>query len=134
MTSLLGHEGEKRYAYYDADGRLLAIQQPDQDLPGPVTVKECTHEGEGVCEYLPVEGEEKHQKHCLACDYLWEEEENCSSFTYAPIENDPGSILSPVRTAAERGRRSMLSPVCTERMAMLRPIGISAIVNANTRS
>ncbi len=46
-------------------------------LTGPVTVKECQHNGEGVCTYTHTSGITTHQKTCLACGNKWDEE-NCS--------------------------------------------------------
>ena len=46
-------------------------------LSGTVTVKECQHNGEGVCTYTHTSGTTTHQKTCLACGNKCDEE-NCS--------------------------------------------------------
>ncbi len=46
-------------------------------LTGTVTVQECRHNGEGVCEYTHATGTTTHQKTCIACG-LVESAEKCS--------------------------------------------------------
>lgn len=57
-------------------------------LTGTVTVKECNHTGEGVCEYTPNEGVETHAMTCLACGYAGAAESCAYSDDYGHDETN----------------------------------------------
>lgn len=67
-------------AYYQ-DGVPVPLDANSTYLLGTVTVKECSHTGEGVCEYTHIDGATTHSKTCLACGYT-EAAEDCQ-YTFA---------------------------------------------------
>lgn len=71
------YNGEVPVKQSDLDG----LQFPSWDYTS-VTVKECNHTGEGVCEYTPNEGVETHAMTCLACGYAGAAED--CQYTYTP--------------------------------------------------
>jgi len=98
LGDLLGHSGDTRYAYFDESGAPLTGVLGDQSLTGTVTVRECQHTGEGVCEYTHAKGTTTHQQTCLACGKV-ETEENCS---YTDGKCACGSTLSVALTNTEK--------------------------------
>ncbi len=98
LGDLLGHSGDTRYAYFDESGAPLTGVLGDQSLTGTVTVKECNHTGDGVCEYTHAKGTTTHQQTCLACGKV-ETEENCS---YTDGKCACGSTLSVALTNTEK--------------------------------
>ncbi len=98
LGDLLGHSGDTRYAYFDESGAPLTGVLGDQSLTGTVTVRECQHTGDGVCEYTHAKGTTTHQQTCLACGKV-ETEENCS---YTDGKCACGSTLSVALTNTEK--------------------------------
>ena len=78
LGDLLGHTGDTRYAYFDENGTTpLTGKLEEKLLAETVTVQECKHTGDGVCEYTHTPGTTIHQQTCRACGKKWGEE-NCS--------------------------------------------------------
>ncbi|EOS61903.1 hypothetical protein C814_01245, partial [Anaerotruncus sp. G3(2012)] len=56
LLEMLGQTGDSPCAYWQGS-ELVALTEGQNELPaGTYTVKECQHNGEGVCEYTPNEG------------------------------------------------------------------------------
>ncbi|MDE5781409.1 MAG: MucBP domain-containing protein [Lachnospiraceae bacterium] len=55
------------YAYFDEEGPI-ALKEDQKYLSGTVTVQECNHIGEGICEYQQVDTT-THKITCLACGF-----------------------------------------------------------------
>ncbi len=78
LGDLLAHTDDTCYAYFDSTGTTpFTGKLAEKSLAGTVTVKECSHTGDGVCEYTHTFGTTTHQKNCLACG-LVESAEKCS--------------------------------------------------------
>ena len=77
------YNGEVPVKQSDLDG----LQFPSWDYTS-VTVKECNHTGEGVCEYTPNEGVETHAMTCLACGYAGAAESCAYSDDYGHDETN----------------------------------------------
>ena len=99
LGGLLAHSGDTRYAYFDESGTTpFTGVLSNKSLTGTVTVKECNHTGDGVCEYTHAKGTTTHQQTCLACGKV-ETEENCS---YTDGKCACGSTLSVALTNTEK--------------------------------
>lgn len=71
---LLPNGEGKYYAFYDSDGKPLAVFDSTPELSN-VTVKECNHSNDEALQYTKVD-ENNHRKTCLACGYSYEPEEH----------------------------------------------------------
>ncbi|MDE6280667.1 MAG: hypothetical protein K2M15_02565, partial [Oscillospiraceae bacterium] len=75
VSSLLANCGAQdtpHYAYFDAQGNPIALEESQRELTGTVTVKECTHSGG-----LQDNGDGTHSINCPYCGYTGAAE-NCS--------------------------------------------------------
>ena len=76
VSSLLANYGTQatpHYAYFDAQGNPIALEENQRELTGTVTVKECTHPG---VKATP-NNDGTHSLKCPYCDYT-EAAANCS--------------------------------------------------------
>jgi len=73
-TITLGDLLDGGCAYHSGD-TPIALEAGGKELTGTVTVKACTHTGEGVCTYTHNENTSTHTKTCLACGNTWEAED-----------------------------------------------------------
>ena len=77
LLEMLGQTGGSPCAYWQGS-EPVALTEGQNELPaGTYTVKECQHNGEGVCTYTHTSGATTHNQTCLACGNKWDEE-NCS--------------------------------------------------------
>lgn len=70
-------EGQEdvRYAYFDGDTPTTQDLDASSSHYKPITVKPCTHTGEGICEYQSSADALTHSKTCLACGKVWAAED-----------------------------------------------------------
>lgn len=67
---------EEGYVFFDKDDHPIILTEGQTELVDTVTVKKCTHTGDSIWEYEPIENTYTHKKTCLACGYI-EPAETC---------------------------------------------------------
>ncbi|MEY8389577.1 YDG domain-containing protein, partial [Oscillospiraceae bacterium 38-13] len=73
---------------YHSGNTPIPLQPDGKELTGTVTVKACTHTGEGVCTYTHNENTSTHTKTCLACGYAGAAESCAYSDDYGHDETN----------------------------------------------
>lgn len=96
LGDLLDRTGDVRYAYFNGTAPIAGMLD-QKELPGTVTVKKCTHTGDGVCTYTHNAGSTTHRQDCSACG----KKENAQACSFTDGKCICGATLEILLSGAE---------------------------------